>query len=443
MRELMAVVLLLISVSTVAEERFRRAPRKIDNEYVVTLRQDLAQSVVETSHALALGHRASVRRVFRHAIKGFAATMSEEQAIRMSRHPAVEFVEENAIGELSAICPASGTPCKTELTNEWHLDRMDEWSPAGQYSFMTTFSPARTYPVIIYPFDTGIQRDHDDFKYREGVPKFWPTGDGYRVAFRGWDYVEPQGGNVGEQGGYGAVDYYSVCPNITNSHTHGTFVASMAAGRQYGLARHAEIFPIRVVACRPASHLQRVVAAIDELVAEGSTSQTAVANFSLFFEVGAEPSALDAAINSLIARNIVVVTSANNHNADRCAVQTPARVPDAITVGATTNDPMDGRVSLSSENGSNFGACVDFFAPGHNLRGANQYSPDGFRVETRAATSYAAALVTGMVARFLEQFPNSTPAQVRAYLATQARPVVTNQGPGTTRNILTVRPENY
>lgn len=431
------------------EAKIQRSSSKIIGEYVVTLKQGVVP-VVETAHALNLQHRGVLRRIYQHALSGFAVELTEEQALALSTNPAVDVVEENAIGEPSTVA--------TEATSQWPLDRIDDWSAPGYYSYRTTFSPARAYPVVIRVFDTGVVRLHDQFRYRAGVPPFWPAGDQYRVAMRGWDFVEPSGAPIGEQGGYGAVS--DNCGGASGTHSHGTAVASIAAGLTYGAAKHAEIFPIRVFDCRTQTSLARVVAAIDETVAEASYGQTSVANFSFYFDSEPGQSALDTAIDRLIDRNIVVVAAANNHNANRCAYQSPARVPRAITVGATTNVPMDARAVVQPDPGpcpldsigrvtqctagSNFGPCLDVFAPGQNLTVATERAPAGAYVENRPATSYATGLVSGVVARFREQLPAATPADVLNYLRSQARNVVSNvphTTPATTTLLVTVRPE--
>ncbi len=307
---------------------------------------------------------------------------------------------------------------------EWAIDRIDQvsWYLDGTYTYCTTRHASLTdaNPVLVYVFDGGVDRDHSEFRYLDGQVH---NGDWYRVAWTGYDFVF--------RSDYGAIDPTYTPPGQYGcggaSFIHGTAVASLIAGKYIGVDKQAFVVPVRVVGpCAggfDALPLERVQEAIDYIIANAPLGRTHVANFSLFLEGDRAPSTIDTAINSMVARNIVVVTSANNQNEDRCAIQTPARVPAALTVGGTTNNPMDQRVrdivglDGVTVTGSNFGNCVDIFAPGYAIRTAtvaNGYIAP--RMDT-AATSYSAALVSGAAARYLEQHPTATPTEVWNYLS--------------------------
>src|SRR5206468_1205266 len=154
----------------------------------------------------------------------------------------------------------------------------------------------------------------------------------------------------------------------------------------------------------------------------------AVANMSLG---GGASSALDTAVNNSINDGVTYSIAAGNSNADACT-QSPARVPNAITVGATTS--TDARSSFS-----NFGTCVDIFAPGSSI--TSSWNTSDTATNTISGTSMATPHVTGVAALYLQASPAATPQQVRDALAANATAgVVASAGSGTPNLLLF---ENY
>ncbi len=270
------------------------------------------------------------------------------------------------------------------------LDRIDQRAGLSK-----SYSSAATGKgVSVYVVDSGVYRDSAQF--------------GGRVTV-GYDAF----------GGDGQDCYY-----------HGTHVAGIAAGRDLGVAPEATIVSVRVLNCQgevklvhtdPKTVKWSVVAGLDWVATHAH--KPAVVNLS----IGGSPDpSLDAAVQRVISAGVAVVVAAGNANIDACN-NSPARVPQAVTVGAI--DPTTDRRATFS----NWGRCIDIFAPGVNIRSAwykPRVNPDGTvdkDVQNVAAgTSFAAPHVAGVFALYLETHPSATPAEVRnAVIAAATNGLVT------------------
>jgi subtilisin family serine protease len=189
---------------------------------------------------------------------------------------------------------------------------------------------------------------------------------------------------------------------------HGTHVAGTIAGKQYGVAKASTLIPVRVLDCTGSGSYSTVISGLDWIAANHRAGDAAVVNMSLG---GSASSTLDGAVKNLITKGIHVVVAAGNSNADACNYS-PARVPDAITVGATTSS--DARASYS-----NTGSCLDLFAPGSLITSAWLGST---AIQTISGTSMAAPHAAGVVARFIALNSTLSPAQVAQSLRSSATP---------------------
>jgi len=297
--------------------RFKRhGDRAIPNHYIVVLDRDISR--LQTDAALNDAQVAelmpawagTVTRTFNHALNGFAAYMTEQQAESLSDDPRVAFVEEDSIVEALA----------TQSNPPWGLDRIGQRDlPLNQtYSYTTTGSGVSAYII-----DTGIRITHTQFGGRASVA-FDAVGDGR---------------------------------NGIDCNGHGTHVSGTVGGSTYGVAKSVRLFAVRVLSCSGSGSTSGVIAGVDWVTAHHRSP--AVANMSLG---GGASTALDTAVRNSIASGVTYAVAAGNSNTN-AANFSPARVSEAITVGATTM--TDARSSFS-----NFGSVVDIFAPGSSILSA-------------------------------------------------------------------------
>ena len=269
----------------------------------------------------------------------------------------------------------------------WGLDRIDQRETELNDTYNYTLTGAG---VSVYVFDSGINSSHEEFTGR----------------------IEP-GFNVINDA-YGTED----CSG------HGSHTASLIGGTTYGVAKQVKLIPVRVLNCRSGnSSSATLYTAINWVIEHHQTGVPAIINLS----VGMSKSiAFNEAAQALIADGLIVVGAAGNQNRDAC-LYSPASEPSVISVGGIDRAAL--RASYS-----NYGSCVDIFAPGSDLVGAWFGSTDIYR--SSSGTSNAAPIVSGIVALMLEDNPSLTQSQVKERLKTNAtRDVLFNIGSGS-QNLL-------
>jgi aqualysin 1 len=340
------------------QTKLRKAENPIPNRYIVVLDQDAMRGENETAERsagrLLARYGGEADRVYRHALKGFAAEMTPKAAEEMSRDPEVLFVEEDAYVSVNA----------TQTNAPWGLDRVDQRSVPlnSAYNYIKTGSG-----VNVYVIDTGVLPTHVDFGGR-ATAVFDSMYDGR---------------------------------NGVDCHGHGTHVAATIGGNNYGIAKNVNIRGVRVLGCNGIGTVSSTVEGVDWVTA--NFVAPAVVNMSM----GSNASPLmDYAVQSSINAGVTYVAAAGNANTDACQYS-PARVGAAITVGAS--DQTDTRASFS-----NYGSCVDLFAPGVGITSAWAWS--NYASNTANGTSMATPHVTGAVALYLEDNRTATPSQVTAAL---------------------------
>ncbi len=336
----------------------RAGANGITNRYIVVFDTTAKQSprasvqdVRKASDSLIRAHGGAVRRVYSSALRGFSVTMTEQEALRMSEDPRVRYIEQDRVISLHGT--QSNPP-------SWGLDRVDQrYLPLDQsHSYEYTGAG-----VHAYIFDTGVRSTHVEFAGRM-APGFDAVGDGFGTE---------------------------------DCHGHGTHVAGTLGGTNYGVAKNVTIHPVRVIACEGEGTEEMLLDGLDWITA--NHVKPAVANLS----IGSDAlQSFDDAVEASIAAGVHFVVSAGNEGIDACG-KSPARVPGVLTVGATDVD--DYRTYYS-----NYGTCVDLFAPGDEITSAWPLSDTA--TYNTSGTSMATPHVAGAVALYLEGHPTAAPSEV-------------------------------
>ena len=347
------------------------APTSGGASFIVEFKQGVTQAAIDT----ALGAINGNGRRFDNAGVGTVKFNGRGQAdARNALKNLGNIIQRCEDDQVIAVASQSvvATAATRSPVASWGLDRTDQRAlPLNNtYSYVTTGSGVDAYIV-----DTGVLSTHNEFVGR------------IRAGFAA-------SGLVGTE----------------DCNGHGTHVAGTVAGATYGIAPSATVIPVRVLDCSGSGSLSGVIAGIDWAIQDHTTTP-AVLNMSLG---GGLSGILDAAVQRAVDDGITVVVAAGNSSADACSYS-PAAAPNAITVGSTTS--TDSRSSFS-----NFGDCVDVFAPGSAITSAWYTSTTG--TATISGTSMASPHVAGVAARILSANPTFTPAQVVGVVRATATPNV-------------------
>lgn len=386
MRTAMAFSRTVIAAATAAAALAHAAPgtaaqpsalsQPIDGQYIVVFKREVPEPAALAAQ-LAQQQGGRLLHSYSHALKGFAARLPAAAVAALRNNPNVEHVEQDATVSLNEtlIVPPMQQPNPT-----WGLDRIDQAALPVNGSYNYQYQGAGVYAFVI---DTGILSNHVDF--------------GARV-----------------KAGYSAI---ADGRGTSDCNGHGTHVAGTVGGSQFGVAKGVSLVPVRVLDCTGSGSYSGVIAGVDWVAAQ-TAMRPAVANMSLG---GSLSAAVNASVAGAVAKGVTMVVAAGNSSVDACQTS-PASEPSAITVGATTS-------SDSKASYSNYGSCLDLFAPGSAI------SSDWFSSTTAtnilSGTSMAAPHVSGVAALALAANGNATPAAVTEFLLANATPNrVTGAGSG-------------
>lgn len=372
--------------------------QKVDGQYIVVLKDAFSADAVARRHGITR------LQTYSKSLKGFAAKLTDAQVTKLRKDASVKYIEFDIVMSINdgpkpkpktdQAKPGSSKPkpgddsvsadaVRSNAT--WGLDRIDQRNLPLDTKYHYTATGLGTTAYVI---DTGIYTAHNQFEGRAS-------------------------------GGYTAIND----GNGTNDcHGHGTHVAGTIAGATYGVSRSAKLVGVRVLDCGGSGTLSGVISGVDWVAYHHKSPS--VANMSLG---GGYSQALNDAVDSSIDLGVSYVVAAGNSDADACGAS-PASTPAALTVGATDN--TDTRAWWS-----NYGACVDLFAPGVDITSAWIGNPSA--TNTISGTSMAAPHVAGVVAVYLQANKYATQAMVNEVIKdTATTGLVTDPGPGSPNRLL-------
>lgn len=330
--------------------------KAIAGQYIVVLKD--GANAESTAQRLGV----TTRHVYKSALSGFSATLSAAQLAKVRADKHVAYVDHN--GAVHTQDEGPSTQTTQTPTPAWGLDRVDQRAiPLNNtYRWATNGTG-----VTAYVIDTGIRSSHNDFSGRSSS---------------GYDFVDND-------------------TNADDCYGHGTHVAGTIGGGKYGVAKNVKLKAVRVLDCSGSGSWDTVIAGIDWVSA--NHNGPSVANMSL--GGGYTQSVNDAVANSM-AEGVIYALAAGNSGDDACNYS-PASTPLALTIGAT--DTTDTRAYFS-----NYGTCVDVFAPGVDI--TSDWNTSNSATNTISGTSMATPHVAGLVAQFLQVQPYATQPTVNSVI---------------------------
>jgi subtilisin family serine protease len=331
--------------------------KAIPGRYIVVFKSSVSNPAAEAANIMR-GLGGQVDHTYAHALKGFAATLPDAALQGIRNNPLVDYIEQDQTVSLNQV--------QNQAT--WGLDRIDQADRPLDTQYHFNYTGAGVHAFII---DTGIRPDHVEFTGRL-LTGFTSVADG----------------------------------NGTNDcNGHGTHVTGTVGGTTWGVAKEVSLIPVRVLNCKGSGTWSGVIAGIDWVA--GSALRPAAANMSLG---GGASTSVNAAVAGAVSKGVTMVVAAGNSNDNACKYS-PAGEPSAITVGATTSS--DARASYS-----NYGSCLDIFAPGSSITSA--WNTSDTASNTISGTSMATPHVTGVAVLALAANSAASPAAVASFLTTHA-----------------------
>jgi len=394
--------------------------KEIPNQYIVVFKDNVSASAAEKHRdwVTATHHSALKKRSFlsdftdslwqptglKHTFElpsflGYAGSFDESTLDEIRKHPDVAYVEKDSIVHTME-------DATTQSPAPWGLARISHRDALGFGTFNKYIHQASGGDgVDVYVIDTGTNVDHVDFEGRAKWGKTIPQGDA-------------------DEDGNG----------------HGTHCSGTVGGTQYGVSKKAHIIAIKVLRSNGSGTMSDVVKGVEyaanahlkRVEEKDPKFKGSAANMSLG---GGKSTALDRIVNAAVDAGIHFAVAAGNDNADACNYS-PAAAQKAVTVGAST-------LSDTRAYFSNYGKCVDIFAPGLNIK--STWIGSKHATNTISGTSMASPHIAGLLAYYLSLAPAKdsefavselTPAKLKKALINVASKDVLDDIPSDTPNLL-------
>ena len=363
----------LVVVATATLGFATPAPAATTGSYLVALHGHPSPGSTIQAADLTGRYGGDIGHVYSAALRGFSVTMTEAQAKRLAADPAVRYVERDGMAT---------------ATETWGLDRVDQRSLPLDDSYT---APNDGSGATAYVVDTGMDLDHPGYGGR---------------ARSGYDFIDDDS-------------------DASDCAGHGTHVGGTIGSSTWGVAKNVTLVSVRVLGCDGSGSWDQVIAGIDWVTQHAP--EAAVGNMSLG---GSRSTAVNEAVANSIDAGVAWAVAAGNEGQDACNVS-PASVPDALTVAAS--DSADRR-SIFSAGSSNYGGCVDLFAPGSNVTSTTNGGGSGGMSGTSMATPHFA----GALALAVTTNPTALVAELTSAITDGPTPDVISDVRGSPNKLLYV-----